>query len=228
MQSIKKIALIISCVLFVTGLLGCAKLKKIVRPITMPIDIVAGTVGAVGAVLLPPYASPDAKIAVTDFENKTTKITNEASAALRKTLVNALVDSGRFSVIESSSKTSDLIIAVAVAEFEPRVSGGKAGIGGGGGAGSGALGALLGESFSGAHMSLDIRIVDASTSEVLASNRVRGRASDVTANTSGRRLNGNLSIYSGTPMEKAIHICISEAVRYITSGIPAKYYKYRG
>jgi curli biogenesis system outer membrane secretion channel CsgG len=35
-----------------------------------------------------------------------------------------------------------------------------------------------------------------------------------------------LSGYANTPMEKAIRICIIEAVRYISQTIPANYYKY--
>jgi len=35
-----------------------------------------------------------------------------------------------------------------------------------------------------------------------------------------------LGAYANTPMEKAIRICIIEAVRYIAQVIPANYYKY--
>ena len=72
-----------------------------------------------------------------------------------------------------------MIITAAATEFEPQASGGSAGIGGGGAMGSGILGGLLGASLNRAHMALDIRIVDASTSEVLTATRVQGQASDV-------------------------------------------------
>jgi curli biogenesis system outer membrane secretion channel CsgG len=82
-----------------------------------------------------------------------------------------------------------------------------------------------------AHMALDIRIIDASTSEILASTRVQGQASDVaggfmTGFMGSWALGGGLSAYANTPMEKAIRVCIIEAVRYISQTIPANYYKY--
>lgn len=80
-------------------------------------------------------------------------------------------------------------------------------------------------------MALDIRIVDTSTSEVLAATRVQGSASDVaggfmTGFLGGFGLGGGLSMYANTPMEKAIRVCIIESVRYIAQTIPANYYKY--
>lgn len=177
---------------------------------------------------------------------------------LREMLVTALLNSSRFSVLERQAlsavmqeqelaasgaaqqgtgpqrgkiKTADLIVTAAVTEFEPEASGGSAGIGGGGGIGSGILGGLLGASMNKAHMALDIRIVDASTSEVLASTRVQGQANDIAGGIMGGfmgswGLGAGLSGYANTPMEKAIRICIIEAVRYISQTIPANYYKY--
>jgi curli biogenesis system outer membrane secretion channel CsgG len=80
-------------------------------------------------------------------------------------------------------------------------------------------------------MALDIRIIDASTSEVLASTRVQGEAKDIAGGfaagfAGGFGLGGGLGMYKNTPMEKAIRICIIEAVRYISQGIPPQYYKY--
>jgi curli biogenesis system outer membrane secretion channel CsgG len=128
-------------------------------------------------------------------------------------------------------KSADIIITATVLEFEPQASGGRAGIGGGGGVGSGMLGGLLGASLNKAHMALDIHIVDTSTSEALATTRVQGQAQDVTGAITGGflgnwGLGGGLSAYANTPMEKAIRICIIEAVRYIIQAIPANYYKY--
>jgi curli biogenesis system outer membrane secretion channel CsgG len=173
-------------------------------------------------------------------------------------LVTALVNSNRFAVVErqvlnavmqeqelSSSgaaqpgsgpqrgniRTADLVVTAAVTEFEPQASGGRAGIGGGGGVGSGILGGLLGAALNKSHMALDLRIIDTSTSEVLAATRVQGQASDISGGFFGGfmgsfGLGGGLSGYANTPMEKAIRICIIEAVRYIAQVIPANYYKY--
>jgi len=211
-----------------------------------------------GAAALPPYSGPKARIAVADFDVKAAKATGEIGSGLREMLVTALINSNRFSVLErqalsavmqeqelSSSgaaqpgagaqrgkiKTADLIITAAVTEFEPQASGGRAGIGGGGGIGSGILGGALGGGLNKAHMALDIRIVDTSTSEVLAATREQGQATDIAGGIGigflgSWALGGGLSAYANTPMEKAIRSCIIEAVRYISGAIPADYYKY--
>ena len=245
----KRTLLVTSCYLFAIIIAGCASL-------TQPTAQVDNNAGAAP---LPPYSGPKARVAVADFEVKAAKASNEIGSGLREMLVTALVNSNRFSVVErqvlnavmqeqelSASgaaqagaggaergkiKTADLIITAAVTEFEPSASGGRAGIGGGGGVGSGVLGALLGGSLNKAHMALDIRIVDASTSEVLAATRVQGQASDIAAGVLGGffgnwALGAGLFGYANTPMEKAIRVCIIEAVRYISQTIPANLYKY--
>jgi curli biogenesis system outer membrane secretion channel CsgG len=211
-----------------------------------------------GAQGLPPYSGPKARIAVADFDVKAAKAAGEIGTGLREMLVTALINSNRFSVVErqvlnavmqeqqlavsgaaqagtgaqrGQIKTADLIITAAVTEFEPQASGGSAGIGGGGGIGSGILGGILGAAMNKAHMALDIRIVDTSTSEVLAATRVQGQATDIAGGFMGGFMGGwglgiGLSGYANTPMEKAIRICIIEAVRYISQTIPANHFKY--
>jgi len=186
--------------------------------------------------ILPPYSGPKAKITLTGFDVKAAKATSEIGVGLYEMLATVLTGSKRFLVLEcqqvnTMAKEADLIIAVAVTEFEPQASGGRAGIGGGGGVGSGVLGGLLGTAANKAHMALDIRIVDASTSEVLASKSVQGQASDIAGGAyaglfGSTRLGAGLSAYANTPMEKAIRECIVEALRYIAQTIPANYYKY--
>jgi len=245
----KKLLFIISCGFLAISLTGCASLMQ-------PSAQVDNNAGAAS---LPPYSGPKARIAVADFDVKAAKATGEIGSGLREMLVTALINSSRFSVLErqalsavmqeqelSSSgaaeqgmggpqrgriKTADLIITAAVTEFEPQASGGKAGIGGGGGVGSGILGGVIGGALNKAHMALDIRIVDTSTSEVLAATRVQGQASDVAGGIGigfmGKwGLGAGLSGYANTPMEKAIRVCIIEAVRYISQTIPMNYYKY--
>lgn len=247
----KKVFWFISSALLIITLSGCATLAQLTQP-TAQVDSTAG------AQALPPYSGPKARIAIADFEVKAAKATGEIGSGLREMLVTALVNSNRFSVLErqalsavmqeqelsasgaaqagagpkrGSIRTADLVLSAAVTEFEPEASGGRAGVGGGGGVGSGVLGGLLGAALNKAHMALDIRIIDTSTSEVLAATRVQGQASDVSgalmAGFLGSwGLGGGLSAYANTPMEKAIRICIIEAVRYIAQTIPANYYKY--
>jgi curli biogenesis system outer membrane secretion channel CsgG len=211
-----------------------------------------------GTQALPPYSGPKARIAVADFEVKAAKATGEIGTGLKEMLVTALMNSGRFRVLErqvlnalmkeqelaasgaaeqgtgpqrGQLKTADLVITAAVTEFEPNASGGSAGLGGGAGIGRGLIGAAIGGSMKKAHMALDIRIVDTSTSEVLAATRVQGSASDISGGLMAGFMGSwglgvGLSGYANTPMEKAIRVCIIEAVNYIAQSVPANYFKY--
>jgi curli biogenesis system outer membrane secretion channel CsgG len=204
------------------------------------------------------YSGSKARIAVADFDVKAAKATGEIGSGLREMLVTALINSNRFSVVErqvlsavmqeqelaasgaaqagtaaqrGKIKTADIIITAAVTEFEPQATGGQAGLGGGGGIGKGILGGVLGGALNKAHMALDIRIVDTSTSEILAATRVQGQATDIAGGIGvgflgSWALGGGLSGYANTPMEKAIRTCIVEAVNYISQSVPAGYYKY--
>jgi curli biogenesis system outer membrane secretion channel CsgG len=150
----------------------------------------------------PAYAGPKAKIAVTDFEVKSNKVSAEIVSGFKEMFVKALKDTNRFLV---ELAPADLIISLAVTEFEPQASGGRAGVGGGGGVGRGLLGGLLGNTENKARITLDIRIVDVSTSKVLAVTDVQAQAQDT---------------------EKAMRISIIEAVRYISRAVPGKFYRY--
>ncbi|MGD9015716.1 MAG: CsgG/HfaB family protein [Candidatus Omnitrophota bacterium] len=204
------------------------------------------------------YSGAKARLAVSDFEVKAAKASGEIGSGLREMLVTALINSNRFSVVErqvlnavmqeqelaasgaaeagaaaqrGKIKTADIIITAAVTEFEPQATGGKAGLGGGGGIGKGILGGVLGGALNKAHMALDIRIVDTSTSEILTATRVQGQATDIAGGIGvgflgSWALGAGLSGYANTPMEKAIRTCIVEAVKYISQSIPADYYKY--
>jgi curli biogenesis system outer membrane secretion channel CsgG len=247
----RKLLVVIVCALFIVSQIGCATVGGVTQP-TARVDNNAGTQP------LPPYSGPKARIAVADFDVKAAKATWEIGSGLREMLITALMNSGRFSVLERQAlkavmqeqelsasgaaqqgagpqrgqiKTAELIITAAVTEFEPQASGGSGGIGGGGGVAGGVLGGLIGASLNKAHMALDIRIIDASTSEVLAATRVEGSASDIAGGFmagffGGWGLGAGLSAYANTPMEKAIRVCIIEAVKYIAQTIPANYYKY--
>lgn len=219
----KKILSVLAVGLLVTNLLGCKTVHKLIQPVASA-DIEP----------LSAYSGPQARIAVADFELKTTKATNEIGSGLRQMLVNVLLNSSRFSVQELSAPgtgAGELIITAAITEFEPQASGGSGGIGGGGGVDSGILGGLMGKSLNKAHIALDIRIASASSSEVLSSARVQGQAIDVSGPMMREflgkwNLGVGLSAYADTPMEKAIRICIAEALRYIVKTVPVNYYKY--
>ena len=247
----KTILLILVLTSLIFALIGCASLQDIIQP-------TAQVEPSSGAQALPPYSGPKARIAVADFDVKAAKAGGEIGSGLREMLITALINSNRFSVVErqvleavmkeqelsisgaadpaskverGKIRTADLIITAAVTEFEPQASGGRAGVGGGGGVGSGILGGLLGGALNKAHLALDIRLIDTSTSEILAATRVQGQASDISGAImagffGGWGLGAGLSAYANTPMEKAIRICIIEAVKYIAQATPVNYYKH--
>jgi len=184
---------------------------------------------------LPAYSGPKAKVVVADFDLQAAKAGMEVAVGLRQMLLAALNNSSRFVIIDRQktgaevAKNSDLILTATVTEFEPQSSGGSAGIGSGGGAANGNLGGLLGVSVNKAHLALDIRVVDSATSQVLAATRVQGQVADsmVSAATAGNiGLGDGLTVYANTPMERAIRVCIAEAVRFISLATPERYYKY--
>ena len=117
---------------------------------------------------------------------------------------------------------ADLIITASVTEFE----GGAKGIGGG----TRVLGVTVEGGVKKAHLAIDIRIIDAKTSQIVAAATVQGNASsfgaDGAANVGGR-LPVALGGFSKTPTEQAIRVCIQEAVKHIVGKTPAEYYRHK-
>ncbi|MFW6124124.1 MAG: CsgG/HfaB family protein [Acidobacteriota bacterium] len=115
---------------------------------------------------------------------------------------------------------ADLIIAAAVTEFE----GTKSGVGGG----TRVLGVSVGGGVKKSHVAIDIRIIDANTSQIVSAASVEGDAKSFGLGGSTRvgSLPVSLGGISNTPMEKAIRACIQEAVDYIITKTPQSYYRY--
>jgi curli biogenesis system outer membrane secretion channel CsgG len=210
-----------------------------------------------GTLPLPPYSGPKARIAIADFDIKASKARRWIGPGLREMLITSLVNSNRFSVVERQAlkaamqeqelaasgaassggprrgnlKTADLIVTAAVTEFEPHSVGGNAGVVSGHNFGGAIITGIIAGSINKAHIAMDIRVIDASTSEILVSTRVQGKASDF-AGGFGIALFGEgalgpgLGGYANTPMEKAIRVCILEAVKYLALTVPANYFKY--
>jgi len=127
---------------------------------------------------------------------------------------------------------AELLITGAVTEFEGNAEGTRAT---GGGLLSNVVGAVTG-SVKKAHMAIDIRVIDTKTSRVLLATSVEGSASNVDIGalaggllrTSGSTsaLAGGLKSWKNTPNEKALRICINEAVHFIVSKTPPIYYRH--
>lgn len=206
------------------------------------------------------YNGPKARIAVAQFKDKTGGghrwWNPQIGDGMADQLTTALFNSNRFIVLERetlgnvlteqdlgaagrvSKETSapigqiegaELLVVGAVTEFEGSAEGGGGAIGGG------AVGAVLGGIAAGykkAHMAIDVRIIDARTSRVLAATSVQGEASDVNMGAAlggafgGGGLGAALGGWKNTPIEKALRVCINEAVNFIASKTPQQYYHY--
>ncbi len=252
--SMKRLFTCLIALFFLSSLTGCTSLMNIIKPGRKDRR-------SIGVPLIAPYSGKRAKVKLADFDIKTAKAEGQVGEALREMLLVALANSGHFIVVGSSplkltgesapredledssflefeeiqlqSKdlNADLIIAVMVEDFEPKASGGRAGVGGGGGAASGFLGGVPGTTSSKAQSVWDIHLLDKATSRVLASGSIQGQAGDIVG-VSAQGFFGDwplapgLSAYAGTPMEKSIRLCIIEVIRYLSENVPDKYYKH--
>lgn len=177
-----------------------------------------------------------------------------AAEGLRDMMTTALLQSKRFRVLERQNieslkgeaeltsegltdgsgikkggfKGADLVVMAAVTGWDPGTSGTTAKIGGLLGGKASSLFGALGGGYKKSMMAMDVRIVDTSTTEVLAATRVETVAKDISISGAlggytGSALGGGLSTYAKTPMEKAIRTTIYEAVKYIAENTPPAY-----
>ena len=173
------------------------------------------------------YSGAKAKIAVSDFELKTSGLNADVGQALKDYLISILNNTKRFIVV--SPADTDLIISVGIGEFVQENSGGKSGVAGGGSAASSFMGGLLGTPLNKATMQLSLRIVDRVTSNIISSRDIQSQAVESPGNKietpRDKVFKAGLSEYAGTPMGKVIYECLLEAVRYISLNVPSTYYK---
>lgn len=206
-----------------------------------------------------PYDGPQARIAVTRFSNRSADAYNWYNPGIgdgmADMLTTALVNTGRFIVLERealgdilaeqdlaasgriSAETgaaigeiegAEILVIAAVTEFEEDAGGTRGGLGGVAG---GVLGAITGGSRS-AHMAIDLRMVDARTSRVLAATSVEGEAKDFSLGgalagyTGSVGLGGALESWKNTPREKALRQVIGAAVDYVVTKTPQRFYRH--
>ncbi len=203
------------------------------------------------------YDGPKARVAVTRFTDKTGKgwWTGSIGDGMADQLTTALFNTNRYIVLERQTlndvlreqdlgasgrvrqdtaaaigeiEGAELLIVGAVTEFEGNASGAQ---GAGAGARKGILGAITG-GFKRAHMAIDLRVIDAKTSRVLAATSVEGSSTGVNVGAlagvfrGSGTLVGGLSGWENTPVEKALRVCIQEAVNFIVSKTPQSYYRH--
>jgi curli biogenesis system outer membrane secretion channel CsgG len=207
------------------------------------------------------YDGPKARIAIARFTDKTNSgwWSGSIGDGMADQLATALFNSNRFIVLERQAlddvlyeqdlgasgrikqetaaqigeiEGAELLIVGAVTEFEGNAGGTQAGLGGIIG---GTFGAILGGITGGvrkAHMAIDVRVIDAKTSRILAATSVEGEATDVNLGGAlggafgGGALGGSLAGWKNTPIEKALRICTQKAVEFISSKTPPVFYRF--
>jgi len=212
----KKSSKLFGCLILSLFIVGCSSIK-----------MQSGSNKYLADEPLEGYSGPKAKIAVSDFELKTSGINTDVSQAIKEYFVSILSNTKRFIMVSPSD--TDLIISIGIIEFVPENSGGKSGVAGGGSAASSFMGGLLGTPLNKATMQLSLRIVDRATSNVISSRDIRSQAVENPRNKINtphdKFFKTGLSEYAGTPMGKVIYECLLEAARYITLNVPLTYYK---
>ena len=199
------------------------------------------------------YHGPKVSVAVGDFQVKAAGASRVIGDGLREMLITSLFDSNHFIVIDrqamkdlmleqdlSASRRAkkgtgpsrgeiegaQIYLYGVVSEFEAD-SGGM-----GLSLFSAALPLSLGGGSKNSHMAIDLRAVDTATSRVLFSTRVEGKTTDYKIGIGTQIGKGDnalpisLDKYSNTPMEKAIRVCIDNAVKAFVRKTPTQYYKH--
>jgi curli biogenesis system outer membrane secretion channel CsgG len=121
---------------------------------------------------------------------------------------------------------ADLLIQGTITEFEPGSAGAGGGLGGFLPGRAGVIAGILG-GIRTSHVAMVVKVIDAKTSRILASEQIEGKATDIggLAGMGGVGLAGVFGGYSKTPMEKAIRIAVEESVKLIVAKTPAEYYR---
>ncbi len=121
---------------------------------------------------------------------------------------------------------AELLLTAKLTMFAPGTAGASAGI-------TGVNTPInVGGLFRKSRVGMDLRIIDARTSRVVAATSVEGQARDIGGAIGGivgggsSRLGLGLSGFSNTPIEKAIRNCINSAVNFFVMQTPPTYYHY--
>jgi curli biogenesis system outer membrane secretion channel CsgG len=200
------------------------------------------------------YDGPKARIAVADFEDKTTaggQYNANFGRGLNDMLINALFHTNRFIVLERDKlnvliteqnlgnsgrmkrgtspsageiEGAEILVTAAITAFDPGSSGLDSSLSK---LIKGNLGSVLG-SVQSAHISMDLRLIDTRTGRVLATTSVDGSATSVSGGLSriGGPMSGSLGQFANTPMDPAIREMLKKACDDIAAHTPKKYYHY--
>lgn len=185
-----------------------------------------------------PYTGPKKRVAVTKFDNKVTGTYGSwnIGEGMAEQLTTALIKTGRFVVVErqalqdvlgeqelgqsglikkeTAAKVgqvlgAQIIVRGVVSEFEQAESGGGGGIGIGG--------FRIGGRSSNAHVGIDIRLIDATSGQVLTSHNAVGKveSSGVAIGVSRGIVDFGADSFKNAPIGQATRQAIEDAVKFI-------------
>jgi len=238
-------------IFFVLTIVGCEAIQE--RVAAPKATVTSGGGPDMATAQQEAYNGPKARIAVSRFSDKTGKgwWSGQIGDGMSDMLSTALFNSNRYIVLERQQLSdvlaeqdlagagrvkketaapigqiegAELLITGAVTGYEPGASGLGGGIGGFGGGGGGGI--LAG--FKKSYLAIDVRVIDTKTSRILAATTVEGSATDIGGAIGGfgGPIGAGLGGWSKTPLEKALRVCIQEAVNFIVTKTPAQYYHY--
>ncbi|MFP4056749.1 MAG: CsgG/HfaB family protein [Candidatus Brocadiia bacterium] len=202
-----------------------------------------------------PYDGPRARVAVVDFVDASAKGAAAIGSGLADMLATELLASGRFIVVERPElgavlaeqdlggsgradprtaapagqiEGAELLVKGVVTELEPDAEGQSVDLG----SKSREHPWVVKLRMRHAHVAIDLRVVDARTSRIVAATTVTGRATDFGAGL-GTRVGGgssetllDLSGFRNAPVDQAVRKCIGEAVSFVAARTPAPYFRY--
>lgn len=198
------------------------------------------------------YHGPTARVAVSRFE-VTRGMPRDLSDGLAGMLRAALAESGRFTPIEplkqedldalkggpdvrfveessmvagQKFRRPDLLVFGEVTEFEQAASGNRATF-----LGNSEIGKWLGNTVldvRSSHISINLRLVDADTTGIVASKVVTRKVSDLNnLSFPGGELGFGLQGYTKSPMGQAIRLAVEDATHFLIEATPPEYFRSR-
>lgn len=171
-------------------------------------------------------AGAQANVAVGDFLCKAAKCYSGLGGGIADALTTALLETGKFSVLERQNlntlneeafaagganfEGADLVIFGSITAFEPEASSGGASFFG------------LSVAQKEATITADLRVVDVKTRRTIAGTRVEGKS---TAQGVSVNIVGKFGSVQGGNVEKAVAAMLQQAVNQLMNRVPVSYYK---
>jgi curli biogenesis system outer membrane secretion channel CsgG len=198
--------------------------------------------------------SPRARIVVKSIKDTTGHCHSEAEG-ITQMLITALNQSGHFLVLEGDDQVmgdlsqeqqiggfgrsyegADIVLTGALTAFETNTGSASAGIGGLLSKATAGIPLLQGSGsgtqvqYGSAYVACDLRLADTRTRRLIGTTKAQGKAREMGLSGLGVDVNNvplvsGLSMYSRTPVEKAIRNVLEESVHFIVKKTPKEYYR---